>query len=292
MKKIVLALTISAGVLALTACNNNNAEGADSETIVETKAGNITKDELYEAMKERYGEQVLRELVYKTVLSEKYEVTDEEVQKEIDNLKAQYQDQFDMVLQQSGFKTEEQLKETMKVGMLQEKLAMKDIKVTDEEVEEHYKSLKPEIRASHILVPDEATAKEVKKKLDEGGNFEELAKEYSTDTGSAANGGDLDFFGPGVMVAEFEEAAYALNVGDISEPVQSTHGFHIIKLTDKKELQPLEEMREDIELELRRAKVDFTQVELMVQEELEAAKVKVNDKDLKNMFEPKTQSAE
>ncbi|MBM6617217.1 peptidylprolyl isomerase [Bacillus suaedaesalsae] len=291
MKKVVLALSISAGVLALTGCNND-AESADSEVIVESTAGDITKEQLYEAMKDRYGEQVLRELVYSTVLSEKYEVTDEEVQKEVDNLKTQYGDQFDMVLQQSGFKTEEQLKETMKIGLLQEKMALKDIKITDKEIEEHYSTLKPEIRASHILVADEATANEVKKQLDEGAKFEDLAKKYSTDPGSKDNGGDLDFFGSGVMVPEFEEAAYGLKVGEISGPVQSTHGFHIIKLTDKKELKPLEEMKEEIKLELARSKVDFNQVEPMVLEELKEAKVKVKDKDLEKMFEAKEVEAE
>lgn len=146
---------------------------------------------------------------------------------------------------------------------------------------------KPEIKASHILVEDEETAKEVKNKLNEGASFEELAQEYSTD-GSAANGGDLGYFGPGQMVPEFEEAAYALEVGEISEPVQSQFGFHIIKLTDKKEVAPFEEMKEEIREELARAKVDFTQVEALVNEELEAANVEVKDKDLEGTFEPTT----
>jgi foldase protein PrsA len=289
MRRYLLALTILLGILILTACNNNNAENADSEVVVESEAGSITKDELYEAMKERYGEQVLRELVYGKVLSEKYEVTDEEVQKEIDTLKQEYGDQFPMVLQQSGFKSEEQLKKTMRVGLLQEKLAMKDIEVTDEEVQEHYDALKPEIQASHILVADEETANEVKQKLDEGADFEELVEEYSTDTGTVATGGDLGFFGTGVMDPAFEEAAYALEVGEVSGPVQSQFGFHIIKLTDKKELDPLEEMKEKIVEELGRAKVDFTQVEAMVLQELEEANVEVKDKDLLNMFEPAEQ---
>lgn len=61
-----------------------------------------------------------------------------------------------------------------------------------------------------------------------------MAEEYSTDTASAANGGDLGWFGAGQMVAEFEEAAYALEVDEISDPVESQHGFHIIQVTDKK----------------------------------------------------------
>ncbi len=74
MKKWALAIAMTAGLVGLTACSNG-----DSETIVETKAGDITKDEFYSAMKERYGEAVIQELVYEKVLSEKYEVTDKEV---------------------------------------------------------------------------------------------------------------------------------------------------------------------------------------------------------------------
>ncbi|WP_456276032.1 peptidylprolyl isomerase [Bacillus sp. AK128] len=288
MRRYLLTLTLTAGVLALTACTDDNNAGNvdDSEVVVESEAGAITKDEFYEAMKERYGEQVLRELVYGKVLSQNFDVTDEEVQKEVDLLKEQYQDQFPMLLQQSGFKTEEQLKKTMKVGLMQEKLAMQDIEVTDEEIQEHYDALKPEIQASHILVADEETATEVKQKLDEGAAFEELVEEYSTDTGTVAAGGDLGFFGTGVMDPAFEEAAYGLEIGEVSGPVQSQFGFHIIKLTDKKDLDPLEDMRETIVEELGRAKVDFTQVEAMVLNELEEANVEVKDDELKNMFEP------
>ncbi len=77
-------------------------------------------------------------------------------------------------------------------------------------------------------------AAELKKQLDEGADFAELAKINSQDPGSAANGGDLGFFGKGKMVPEFEEAAFSLKEGEISNPIQSVYGFHIIKLTAKK----------------------------------------------------------
>ncbi len=103
----------------------------------------------------------------------------------------------------------------------------------------------PKIRASHILVsyidknnkPDTAKAKatidSVADMLKAGGNFEELAAKYSSDTGTKDKGGDLGFFARRQMVKEFDEKAFNMNVGDISEPVQSNFGFHIIKLTDK-----------------------------------------------------------
>ena len=74
--------------------------------------------------------------------------------------------------------------------------------------------------------------------LDAGGDFEAIAKEKSTD-GAAAQGGDLGFFGPGQMVPAFEEAAFALEVGQFSkEPVQTQFGFHVIKVEDKRAQQP------------------------------------------------------
>lgn len=88
------------------------------------------------------------------------------------------------------------------------------------------------VRARHILVEDEATAIEVKGKLDAGEDFAELATEYSVDTGSAANGGDLDYFTKGDMVSEFEEVAFNAPIGSVSDIVQSNYGFHIIKVED------------------------------------------------------------
>ena len=118
--------------------------------------------------------------------------------------------------------------------------------VTPEAVKAQYDKLvadfqpQEEIRASHILVKTEEEAKAIKAELDGGADFAALAKEKSIDPG-AANGGDLGFFGKGMMVAPFEEAAYALtDVGQVSEPVQSQFGWHIIKLDEKRQSTPPE----------------------------------------------------
>jgi peptidyl-prolyl cis-trans isomerase D len=123
-----------------------------------------------------------------------------------------------------------------------------------------------ERRASHILIsaPKDAPAadrqkakaradellQEVRKTPD---SFAELAKKNSQDTGSAANGGDLDFFARGAMVKPFEDAAFAMKKGDISEVVESDFGFHIIKLTDVKtpKQRSFEELRTGIETDLK-----------------------------------------
>ena len=94
-----------------------------------------------------------------------------------------------------------------------------------------------QVWARHILVADEATAASVVERLNNGEDFAALALELSTDTGTAQNGGDLDWFGKGKMVAEFETAAFALkNPGDYTTtPVQSQFGFHIIQLIAKQD---------------------------------------------------------
>jgi peptidyl-prolyl cis-trans isomerase D len=94
--------------------------------------------------------------------------------------------------------------------------------------------------ARHILVADEATANKVEDLLKQGGDFGQLAAEYSTDTATKDKGGDLGWFAKGTMVAAFDDAAFSMNVGDISQPVKSDFGYHIIQLLGKED-QPLTE---------------------------------------------------
>jgi peptidyl-prolyl cis-trans isomerase C len=117
-------------------------------------------------------------------------------------------------------------------------------KISDADVRARYDKeiaampAKNEVRARHILVKTEDEAKAIIKKLEGGAKFEDLAKESSTD-GSASQGGDLGYFGEGMMVPEFEKAAFALEVGGYTkEPVKSQFGYHIIKLEDKRQQQP------------------------------------------------------
>jgi parvulin-like peptidyl-prolyl isomerase len=90
-----------------------------------------------------------------------------------------------------------------------------------------------EVRASHILVDNETHAKQIKAKLDDGEDFAELAREKS-DCPSRKEGGDLGFFGRGKMAKPFERKAFDMDVGDISEPVETQFGWHIIKKTDER----------------------------------------------------------
>jgi peptidyl-prolyl cis-trans isomerase C len=100
--------------------------------------------------------------------------------------------------------------------------------------------MKPEeeIQARHILVDSEDKAIELRAKIVAGGDFAQLAKENSTDTGSKDQGGVLGYFGHGQMVPEFEAAAFRLEKGEISEPVHTNYGWHIIKIDDRRKKEP------------------------------------------------------
>ena len=112
----------------------------------------------------------------------------------------------------------------------------------------------PEFNAAHILVDSEEKAKALKAEIDGGKDFAEVAKANSSD-GSAASGGDLGWFGLGQMVPEFEAAVTTLEVGQVSEPVKSQFGWHLIKLNEKRDSAPptLDEARPELENQLRQA---------------------------------------
>jgi parvulin-like peptidyl-prolyl isomerase len=101
-------------------------------------------------------------------------------------------------------------------------------------------SVQPQIHAEHILLATEDGAKQARDEITSGKKpFETVAKEESTDTTTAPNGGDLGWFPRGVMVKEFEEVAFSLQPGEISQPVHTKFGWHIIKVVEKDDNRPL-----------------------------------------------------
>ena len=90
-----------------------------------------------------------------------------------------------------------------------------------------------EVRASHILVASEQEAKDLKTRIDNGEDFGQLAQQNSK-CPSGRSGGDLGFFGKGMMVPEFEKAAFACNTNEVSEPVKTQFGYHLIKVTEQR----------------------------------------------------------
>lgn len=280
MKKTLLALTFAAS-LGLAACSNPG-----DEVVVSTNVGNITQQDFYNSIKEIAGDQLLQQVVIEKILNDKYTVTDKEIEEELKAVKEQYGEGYEAALAQSNL-TEDMLKTNIRFSLLQEK-ATKDVEISDEEIQQYYDQASQELNARHILVEDEALAKELVEKLKAGEDFAKLAKENSTDPGSAEKGGDLGWFSTGTMVPAFNDAAYALKIDEISEPVKSDSGYHIIQVLDKREVKDygsLEDKKEEIREAIAATKGDWnTKMAELVKE----AKVEVKDADLKGAFENMT----
>ena len=135
-----------------------------------------------------------------------------------------------------------------------------------------------EYNASHILVETEDEAKSIKAKIDEGADFAETAIESSTGP-SGPNGGSLGWFGKGAMVPPFEDAVVDLDVGDVSDPVQTRFGWHVIKLNEKraKEAPKLEEVQAEIERDLRTNAVESRIEDLTKESEIDRPEIPTLD---------------
>jgi peptidyl-prolyl cis-trans isomerase C len=160
-------------------------------------------------------------------------------------------------------------------------------KVTEAEIRKVYeqeaKKVKPveRVRARHILVSTREEAEKVLKELKAGAKFEDLARKYSKD-GSKEFGGDLGYFTYEEMVPEFSKAVFALKVGEVSKPVKTDYGWHIIKLEDRKKvgMAPFESVKEGIRSLLLRRKVQEEVARLS-----KNAKIEFLDPELKKMNE-------
>ena len=259
----VTILIVAAAVLIVALSLNNG------EVVAKIGEEEISKDQFYDRLVEMYGSQVLDSMITEKIVEleakkAKISVTDEDVQKELDKMIEQVggEEMFNYQLAYSGY-TMDQMKEELKNYLTIVKILEPKIEITDEEINSYFEENKDrfaqeeEVQASHILVDDEETANKVKKLLDDGGDFAALAKEYSKD-GSAQSGGDLGYFTKGEMIQEFEDAAFSMEIGQVSEPVKSEYGYHIIKVTDKKEAQEatLENSKDEIKDILRNQKVN------------------------------------
>lgn len=197
-------------------------------------------------------------------------VSDADVDAELAKIKGQFPDDktFQEQIAQAGM-TPEKLKENIRTGLQQSRWMKSQVKtpdVTNEQAKAFYESNikefeQPEtVKASHILfmVDPDATADVVKQKEDAakkaaeraaaGEDFTKLAKELSEEPGASESGGDLGFFPKDRMVPEFAEAAFAQKIGDISKPVKTQFGWHVIKVTDKKDAGtvPFDQVKEQV----------------------------------------------
>lgn len=284
MKKRFLAATLATSIFALSACgSSSNMEDA----VVTSDAGEITVADFYNVLKSQStASSLLQQLVTFQVFADQYEVSDEEVEAELATYREQFGDDFKSTIQLYGYADEDDFAKAIR-GTLAIRKAVTE-RVTEDQMKEAADTL--QIEASHILVADEDTAKEVKQKLDDGGDFAELAAEYSTDTSNASNGGALGYFKEGDMVAEFWDAAKALEVDQISDPVQTSFGWHIIKVTAIQEPRSLEDLTDEEVAELKDSIVtdmysDGTAQEI-IDSVLAEANITVKDSQFEDLFTP------
>lgn len=197
------------------------------------------------------------EVVYQQAEKDKVAPTEEQIQEQIDSFNESIKDDTDYQAELKKMGIDEeflkfQFARDLANSNLQEKFE-EDTKISENDMKKYYEDNKDDfytdtVTASHILIKtqddegnelSDTKKKEAKKKAEEvlakvkaGEDFAELAKEYSEDS-SASSGGDLGTFGRGQMVTEFEDAAFAMNAGEISDIVQTEYGYHIIKVTDR-----------------------------------------------------------
>ncbi|MDP4708431.1 MAG: peptidylprolyl isomerase [Rickettsiaceae bacterium] len=155
---------------------------------------------------------------------------------------------FEKEADKLGIRNSAEFKEKLKAAesqLLQQELIERHLKtaVTDAMVDAEYNKLiaslkgQKEVKASHILVDTEEKAKEIKKKLNKGTKFETLVKEFSKDEGSKANGGELGYVMKGQLVPEFESKAFSMKKDEISDPVKTQFGWHIIRVLDSRDVK-------------------------------------------------------
>ena len=211
-------------------------------------------------------------------------ITDDEIAKREDELKANFPaGSWDEMLKSRGL-TEQDVHNALREQLIIDKAVGKDVHVTDAQIKQYFDKNhaafdKPEqVKARHILVPDLKTAEKVEADLKSGKDFAAEAKQYSIDPGSKDKGGDLGTFRRGQMVPAFDKAAFSLPVGQISQPVKSPFGYHIIQVEsrDPGQKATLDNSKDKI-AELLRQQQEAPLIQPFLQDLQAKANIQVND---------------
>lgn len=257
MRKFLTKLTLTTLSVSLLFAGGSalsiQAQSEDNEVVATVGEREITKDDLYEAMKNVSGSITLRTLILETVLENNVEdvealqtAAEEEVQVQVDE--AGGEEVFEQLLAYQGLGNIEDYTYQIFVRNMFQEVVESHIDMSDEAITEFYDNdYMPMMEAQHILVETEEEAVDVINRIQEGEEFDAVAQEVSLDS-TAQNGGLLQPFTTGQMVPEFEEAVQSLDNGEMTqEPVQSDYGYHVIRTINNGEKLPLEEIRESVE---------------------------------------------
>ena len=242
--------TLACAALGLSASLLMSACSAEDKTLVTTDGGaKITKGELdakLEAMPVAHQvlhSMVQQDLVFQYAKDHSITVTDADIDAKIGEIKQRLSDQqLADALKQQGM-SQQDLRDLMREQLIVKKAVDQNLKVSDQQMKDYLAKNHAlldqarQVRARHILVANLTTANTIEAKLKAGGDFAALAKQFSSDPGTKDKGGELGFFTQGAMVKEFSDAAFAMKVGQISQPVHSPYGWHIIQVEEIKPAQ-------------------------------------------------------
>ena len=258
----IALLAVAALIFVLVRGQDPAASGGADDIVGVMEGATFTKADLYDEMVKQMGAAqvaaVLENLMVQKMIGMEaaqlgIKVGDADIEADLERYKQNFssEEEFNYLLEMSGISLDA-LKEQIRTSLQLRKIFELAIKPEEEQLRQFYEENKsyygtPEqVRASHILLETKEEAEAVLAELKQGADFAALAKERSLDPGSRESGGDLDYFTRGVMNEAFEEAAFSLNTGELSDVVESPYGFHIIKLTDRKPevIPPYEEVKE------------------------------------------------
>src|ERR1700677_53420 len=229
--------------ISFTGCSGSGgSSGGDIATVNDQHITKATFDNRLESSPT--AKQVLTQLVQQALIDQyaqdqKITIPQSDIDKKEADIKSKYPPgQFDTILKQQGL-TDADVQTILRQQLVIEKAVAPMVHVTDADIAAYFAKnhasldKPPQVRARHILVADEKTADMIEAKIKAGGNFADIAKQYSTDPSTKDKGGELGFFGAGQMVPAFQTAAFALPVGATSAPVKSPFGWHIIQVEEK-----------------------------------------------------------
>lgn len=269
MKRKFLGIILS--LVMITGCSKSVKISNGEEVIASVDGKDFTANELYDSMKNQYGASILIDMIDSYIANQ--EITDnEDANTYADSLISQYKlqlgDDFNKALTQAGYESVDSFKDYIVSSYKKNETVKKFLKdeVSDKEIQKYYdEKISEELNVKHILIKpdaaDDATAEEkseaesvaynkaadIISKLNDGADFEELAKEYSADEATATNGGVINNVTKDGFVSEFYEAAYALEEGKYTTtPIKTTYGYHIIYLVSKNDKEPLENLKDTI----------------------------------------------
>lgn len=315
MKKLTKLLILPVAILSLVGCGKVPVLENGQEAVATTSVGSISANDLYDKLKNTYGNAVLIEMIDTLILEDKYDETDDEkeyVKEQIAELEKVAESNgmtFTSYINYYGFEDKEAVEDYFVLNHRRD-LAVNDyVKSTikDKEVEKYYKeNIFGDIRAKHILIEPETltgmtteeiadakkeaekTAKDIIKKLKDGEDFDKLAKEYSDDKSNADKGGDLGWFNTGEMEEEFEDASFELKKGKYTTtPVETSYGYHIIYKIDEKAKPELKDVKEEILDTLVEEKLanDTTLYSTALEEIRKEAELSIEDSFLKDAYD-------